>query len=135
LRSVNPVRANASRVAQLAIAIALGFGLWWLVLYATTDAIGSIRTIGEDENDFGGSALGIYDLSFEVGGLEVYYGQTLASAIALSIVAAGAWLLLRRRSARGAPVAVCPHCLSTIPAAASVCGHCTRPVASPPSAA
>lgn len=119
----------ASRVQRLtfgvlATAVAVGFALWWLVFYGTVEAIGTIRSALDEgeEDEFLSPTLEVYDLSFDIGGTEIYYGQTLAGFIAAAIVALVALLVLRIR----APVAPCPHCLSPVPAGAVVCASCTR---------
>jgi hypothetical protein len=109
-------------VFGIALSVVVGFALWSLAVTATNDGIETVHSaLRDDESDY----FFVSQLSFNVGRFEVYYGDTLAAFIAatlVAIVAVPIWRIRRRRQS----VLVCPHCLSTVPAAATVCAYCTR---------
>jgi hypothetical protein len=120
-------RGVAPTFGELVMGLACGFALWGLTYYGTIDAIGNVKHALEDGDDEGISpSFNVYELSFEIGGTEIYYGQTLAALTATVILVAIALLVFRRRRAHAE---TCPHCLSEVPAGAAVCANCTRDVA------
>jgi len=68
----------------------------------------------------------------KAGAAVIGYGAFLNNVLSFLIVALAVFLLvkamnrLRRQQAEAAPETKdCPHCLSTVPLAATRCGHCT----------
>jgi|SRR5579871_2850082 len=77
------------------------------------------------------------DLTFTIHGSVFYYGDFLNYLITFVVVAAVIFFLVVKpynaftaRAAKDVPPTEreCPHCLSPIPVAATVCAHCTRDV-------
>ena len=124
------------RFWELVLAVAVGFAVWGLFYYAAVEAIGTVRSAlsDEDEDELGFGGFGaLYDLSFDIRGTEIYYGQTLSAAVAtlLTTLVALPFALRarRRRRAYVAAHAPCPHCLSPVASGAAVCANCGRDVA------
>lgn len=77
------------------------------------------------------------DLTFEVGGAEIRYGNFINTVVYFLIVAWILFLIVRainriQRPAAEDPAPAtkeCPYCLSSIPAQASRCPHCTSELA------
>ena len=69
-------------------------------------------------------------LTFNVGDGVVRYGTFLTAVVNFLLVAFVLFLVIKASQKVQKPAASvsreCPHCLSTIPAAASVCNSCTR---------
>ena len=77
-------------------------------------------------------------LSIEVGRDEIQYGLLINAIVSFLVIAAAIFFLVvkpvNHLMSGGKPkeeprVVECPHCLSSIPARARVCAHCTRDVA------
>jgi large conductance mechanosensitive channel len=71
-------------------------------------------------------------LTLEIGDGVIRYGTFLTTVVNFLLVAFVLFLLIKASQKVQKPAAhvskECPHCLSTIPAAASVCNSCTREV-------
>jgi large conductance mechanosensitive channel len=85
------------------------------------------------------------DLSFEVNGSKILYGDFLNLLISFVLISAVVYFLVvvpfgrllerfKPTPDEPAPVQDCPHCLSSVPAAATVCAFCTREIVDEPSA-
>jgi large conductance mechanosensitive channel len=80
----------------------------------------------------GGNHSSWSDLVVAIGGRAFDVSYVLVSGLALIAVALLAIPLIRRAEEAlwdDRELRMCPHCLSEIPAAASVCSYCTRDVA------
>ena len=124
-------------LVDLAVAFVIGAAFAGLVTGLVTDLITPlIAAIGGKPS---------FDkLSFTVNHSTFLYGHFLNLLISFLIVAAVVYFLIvvpfskllerfKPTPDAPAPVQECPHCLSSIPAAATVCAFCTRDVAEAPS--
>ncbi len=73
--------------------------------------------------------------SAKVGDAQIRYGLFINAIISFVVVAAGVFFLVVKplnhmmgRGKEDPKVQDCPHCLSSIPADAKVCSHCTRDI-------
>jgi large conductance mechanosensitive channel len=120
-------------LVDLAVAFVIGAAFAGLVTGLVTDLITPlIAAIGGKPS---------FDkLSFTVNHSTFLYGHFLNLLISFLIVAAVVYFLIvvpfskllerfKPTPDAPAPVQECPHCLSSIPAAATVCAFCTRDVA------
>jgi hypothetical protein len=120
-----------------AVALALGYALFRLadsVAYLIVDVLG--QSIGPDVRFDSGSVDELLDaftvpgphrLAFTIAGTTFIYGLVLVETVALLLVGLASYGLWRVRNRR---LQQCPHCLSRIPRAASVCRECSLEVAS-----
>jgi large conductance mechanosensitive channel len=120
-------------LVDLAVAFVIGAAFAALVTGLVKDLITPLIAAIGGKPDFGG-------LSFTINNSKFLYGDFLNVLITFVIVAAVMYFLVvlpfgallerfKPTPAEPAQVADCPHCLSSIPAAASVCSFCTRDVA------
>lgn len=120
-------------MVDLAVAFVIGAAFAALVTGLVKDLITPlIAAIGGKPN-FGA-------LTFTINKSKFFYGDFLNLLISFVIVAAVMYFLVvmpfskllerfKPTADEPAPVTDCPHCLSSIPAAATVCSYCTRDVA------
>ena len=124
-------------LVDLAVAVVIGAAFGALVTGLVKDLITPlIAAIGGKPN-FG-------NLYFTVNGSRFAYGDFLNLLISFLIVAAVLYFLVVlpftallerfKPMPTPAPTQDCPHCLSAIPEAASVCAFCTRDVTPSPAA-
>ncbi|TXN28740.1 large conductance mechanosensitive channel protein MscL [Lacisediminihabitans profunda] len=122
-------------LVDLAVAFVIGAAFAGLVTGLVKDLITPlIAAIGGQAN--------FADLSFTVNHSKFLYGDFLNLLISFLIVSAVVYFLVvvpfgrlldrfKPTAEEPTPVHDCPHCLSSIPVAASVCAYCTRDVALP----
>ena len=120
-------------LVDLAVAVLIATAFGALVVALTKDFITPLLAAIGGKPDFSA-------LYFKVNGSKFLYGDFINAVIAFVILAAILYffvivpfgkLLDRYKPAPDdpAPLQECPHCISSIPAAATVCAFCTRDVA------
>jgi len=119
-------------VVDLAVAVVLGTAFGRVVEAIVKGLLTPLIAI-PGETNFG-------DLDFEIGGGTFAYGRVLDEIIAFLLIAAAVFffvvkpvnaLMARRKTEPEVESTTkdCAYCMSSIPAAASVCAFCTRDVA------
>ena len=123
-------------LVDLAVAFVLGAAFAALVNGLVKDLITPLlAAIGGKPN--------FSELVFTINGSRFLYGDFLNLLITFIIVAAVLYFLVvtpygklmerfHPTSEEPANLQTCPHCLSSVPAAATVCSFCTRDIAAPP---
>ncbi len=122
-------------LVDLAVAFVIRAAFAALVTGLVKDLITPLIGAVGGKADFGA-------LTFTVNKSKCFYGDLLNLLITFVIIAAVIYFLLvvpfsrllerfKPTPAQPTPVQDCPHCLSSIPQAATVCGFCTRDVAAP----
>lgn len=117
-------------LVDLAVAVVIGAAFGALVVALVKDFITPLLGAIGGSPDFSG-------LTFTINKSRFFYGDFLNALIAFVILAAVIYffvvvpfskLLERYKPTPEAPALVqdCPHCLSSVPQAASVCAFCTR---------
>jgi len=125
-------------LVDLAVAVVIGAAFGGLVTALVKDLVTPLLAAIGGAPDFAG-------LTFTVNGSKFLYGDFVNALIAFTILAAVLYYfvvmpfgrLLERfkpTPAEPAPVQDCPHCLSSVPAAAAVCAFCTRDLPAPAAA-
>jgi large conductance mechanosensitive channel len=120
-------------VVDLAIAVVIGAAFGAVIAAFTTDLLTPIIAAIGGKPDFD-------TLSFTINKSHFLYGAFIDAVIAFVILAAVIYFLVvvplnrlmdRYKPAPDEPTPTrdCPHCVSSIPAAATVCAYCTRDVA------
>jgi large conductance mechanosensitive channel len=120
-------------LVDLAVAVLIATAFGALVVALTKDFITPLLAAIGGKPDFSA-------LYFKVNGSKFLYGDFINAVIAFVILAAILYffvvvpfgkLLDRYKPApdEPAPLQECPHCISYIPVAATVCAYCTRDVA------
>lgn len=112
---------------DLAVGIVIGVAFGAVIRSLVENLVTPVLAIG-GEIDF-------RELAIEVGGGRIRYGAFVNDLLAFLVVALSVYFLVvrpvnawQRRRAEAAPATettTCPHCLSTIPAAATRCAFCT----------
>lgn len=116
-------------VVDLAVGVVIGAAFGAIVTSLVKDVLTPLLGL-LNVPDFGGLSVG-------VGDDKILYGNFVNAIMSFIIVAAAIFFLVvkpvNRFMSGGKPtetkVQECPHCLSSIPAAAKVCSHCGRDVA------
>ncbi len=117
-------------VVDLAVGVVIGAAFGAIVTSLVKDVLTPLLGLA-NVPDFSG-------LSVQVGDDKILYGNFVNAIISFVVVAAAIFFLVVKPANRfmsgGKPseepkVQECPHCLSSIPAAAKVCSHCGRDVA------
>jgi large conductance mechanosensitive channel len=122
-------------LVDLAVAFVIGAAFAGLVTGLVTDFITPLIAAIGGKPSFD-------NLYFNLNNSKFLYGHFLNLLISFLIVAVVMYFLVvlpfskllerfRPTPEAPAPVQECPHCLSSIPAAATVCAFCTRDVAEP----
>jgi large conductance mechanosensitive channel len=117
-------------LVDLAVAVVIGTAFGTLVVALVKDFITPLLAAIGGKPDFS-------KLYFTIHGSHFLYGDFLNAVIAFVILAAVIYffvvmpfskLLERYKPAADEPAVTreCPHCLSSVPEAASVCAYCTR---------
>ena len=125
-------------LVDLAVAFVVGAAFAALVSGLVKDLVTPLIAAIGGQPDFG-------RLSFSLNGSRFAYGDFLNLLITFVVVSAVLYFLVvlpfgalldRFKPAPDQPTPVrdCPHCLSSIPQAATVCSFCTRDVAPAPAA-
>ena len=118
-------------IVDLAVAFVMGVAFVAVVNSLVADLLTPVIAAIAGKHDFSA-------LTFAINGSEFRYGSFINAVITFVSVAAVVFfaivkpvsVLNARRPAEGEPtVRECPECLSTIPAAARRCAHCTTEVA------
>lgn len=126
-------------LVDLAVAVVIGAAFGALVVALVKDLITPLLGAIGGKADFS-------MLSFTINNSKFLYGDFLNALIAFVILAVVIYFfvvapfssLLERfkpTPEEPAPVQPCPHCLSSVPVAATVCAFCTRDLAALPSTA
>ena len=119
-------------VVDLAIGVAIGAAFTTVIGSFTADLLTPLLAIPGDAASFA-------EHDFTISGSEFRYGRFIDAVISFVIVAAVLFffvvkpvnaLMARRKTEPDVEATTrdCPSCLSSIPAAASVCAFCTRDV-------
>lgn len=120
-------------LVDLAVAVVIGTAFAVLITRLVADFLTPLLAAIGGKSNFS-------TLSFTVNKSHFLYGDFINALISFLILAAVIYFLVvapfsrllerfKPTPAEPAPVKDCPHCLSSIPAAASVCAFCTRDVA------
>jgi large conductance mechanosensitive channel len=117
--------ALKGNLVELAVAFVLGLAFAAVVTSLVDDVIMQIVAAILGKPDFS-------DLTFEIGDGVIRYGSLLTAVVTFLIIAWVLFLIVKAIQAAMPPAKAtqrdCPHCLSSIPVAASACAHCTRDV-------
>src|SRR5947209_12361249 len=119
-------------LVDLAVAVVIGTAFTAIVTAFVKDIITPLIAAIGGKPDFS-------NLAFTINGSRFAYGDFINAAVSFLIIAAVVFffvikpvnaLMSRRRTEPPVDSSVrqCPHCLSDIPVAASVCAFCTRDV-------
>jgi large conductance mechanosensitive channel len=120
-------------LVEMAVGIVVGLAFAAVVTAFVGDIITPIIAAIGGQPDFS-------TLTFTINGSHFFYGAFINAVITFVVIAAVIFFLvvkpvnalMARRKTEPAvdeTVKSCPHCLSSIPVAASVCSFCTRDVA------
>lgn len=116
--------ALKGNLLELAIAFVLGLAFAAVVTSFVDDVIMQLIAAIVGKPDFS-------DLTFSIGDGVIRYGSFLTALVTFLIIAWVLFLIVKAvQTAMPAKATQrdCPHCLSSIPIAASACAHCTRDV-------
>jgi large conductance mechanosensitive channel len=117
--------ALKGNLLELAIAFVLGVAFAAVVTSLVDDVIMQLVAAVFGKPDFSG-------LTFSIGDGEIRYGSFLTALVTFLIIAWVLFLIVKAVQTAMPPAKAmqrdCPHCLSSIPVAASACAHCTRDV-------
>jgi large conductance mechanosensitive channel len=116
-------------LVDLAVAVVIGVAFGAVVTAFVSDLITPLIAAIAGKPDFS-------SLTFTINHSTFRYGDFLNALISFVIIAAAVFFavvkpvnaLMARRKSEEPAVRSCPHCLSEIPVAASVCSSCTRDV-------
>jgi large conductance mechanosensitive channel len=116
-------------LVDLAVAVVIGVAFGAVVTAFVSDLITPLIAAIAGKPDFS-------SLTFTINRSTFRYGDFLNALISFVIIAAAVFFavvkpvnaLMARRKSEEPAVRSCPHCLSEIPVAASVCSSCTRDV-------
>jgi len=116
-------------LVDLAVAVVLGVAFGAVVTALVGDLVTPLIAAIGGKPDFS-------TLSFTINHSRFAYGDFINALLAFAVIAAAMFFLvikpvnaLLARRQKGEPTTKpCPHCLSEIPLAASVCSFCTRDV-------
>jgi hypothetical protein len=110
------------RVLEIGLAVALGYTLFQFASGLTTIPLSALaQHVSPDLGDRDLLQASLYYLSFDVGSTVIAYGPVLGSALTLGLVAALAWVVVKRRDRE---FGACPFCASRIPYDSTHCAYC-----------
>jgi hypothetical protein len=110
------------RVLEIGLAVALGDTLFQFASGLTTIPLSALaQHVSPDLGDRDLLQASLYYLSFDVGSTVIAYGPVLGSALTLGLVAALAWVVVKRRDRE---FGACPFCASRIPYDSTHCAYC-----------
>jgi large conductance mechanosensitive channel len=116
--------ALKGNLVELAVAFVLGLAFAAVVTSFVDDVVMQLIAAIVGKPDFS-------DLTFSIGDGVIRYGSFLTALVTFLIIAWVLFLIVKAvQTAMPAKATQrdCPHCLSSIPIAASACAHCTRDV-------
>ena len=116
--------ALKGNLLELAVAFVLGVAFAAVVTSFVDDVIMQLIAAIVGKPDFS-------DLTFSIGDGVIRYGSFLTALVTFLIIAWVLFLIVKAAHTAMPEKATqrdCPHCLSSIPIAASTCAHCTREV-------
>jgi large conductance mechanosensitive channel len=116
--------ALKGNLVELAVALVLGLAFAAVVTSFVDDVVMQLIAAIVGKPDFS-------DLTFSIGDGVIRYGSFLTALVTFLIIAWVLFLIVKAvQTAMPAKATQrdCPHCLSSIPIAASACAHCTRDV-------
>ena len=116
-------------LVDLAVAVVIGVAFGAVVTAFVADLVTPLIAAIAGKPDFS-------SLSFTINHSTFHYGDFLNALLSFVIIAAAIFFLVvkpvnamaARRKTEEPATRACPHCLSAIPVAASVCSFCTRDV-------
>jgi len=132
--------AMRGNVLDLAIGVVIGAAFGKIVSSLVADIITPILSLFTGRVDFTNLFVSLSEKHFatlkeakDAGVATINYGSFLQSIFDFIIVAFAIFLLVRQvnklqrqpEAAPAAPTKECPHCLYTVPLAATRCAHCT----------
>ena len=126
-------------LVETAVGIVIGLAFAAVVTALVSDLITPLIAATGGKQDFG-------SLHFTVNNSIFKYGDFFNAAISFVVIAAVVFFLVvkpvnammdrfKHDPEPDPTIKACPHCLSTIPAEASVCAYCTRDVGAAPAMA
>jgi hypothetical protein len=114
-----------ARSLELACALALGYAVSLVAKdIAAVPVVTLAQHVEEDAELLGVASLfsgGLYLLNFEIWSTVFFYGDVLASVLALVLVGLMTLVVVRRRDAE---LGTCPFCASRIPHESRHCPYC-----------
>lgn len=117
--------AFKGNLIELAVAFILGLAFSAVVTSFVDDIIMPIVGAVVSDKSFA-------DLTFEIAGVDIFYGSFLTALLYFLIVAWVLFLIVkaanRMRGPQAATTRECPYCISSIPIGASRCPNCTSEV-------
>ncbi len=139
--------AMRGNVIDMAVGIIIGAAFGKIVASFVKDIIMPPIGMLMGNVDFSSLFINLSDKSFatlaeaqKAGAATINYGVFINTVVDFVIIAFAIFMVIRamnnmKRKEEPAPAAPttkeCPHCLSTVPIAATRCGHCTSELAAP----
>ena len=122
-----------TRALEVALAVGLGYAVAKLVDDVAIVAVTALaqhvpeETFSDEEGGLQNLfSIGVYLLNFKVGSTVIFYGDVLASTLALTLLVLVATVVVR---VRDRALGLCPFCASRIPHASTHCAYCGSGIA------